>query len=155
MYVQDVAAAFEIILHRGHVGHIYNIGGSNEFSVLEVAKDLMGLFGMKYDDSELQYTEDRAFNDFRFVIDVIFYVHRCYCLYVLLMFLLKNWYTNFRYTIDSSRLQALGWKEKMSWKDGLLTTVKWYKENSHRFGNIEHALNAHPLKMVKKEEDVI
>ncbi len=44
----------------------------------------------------------------------------------------------------------------MSWKDGLLTTVKWYKDNSHRFGNIEHALHAHPLKMVEKEEcDVI
>ncbi len=80
MYVQDVAAAFTIILHRGHVGHIYNIGGSNELSVLEVAKDLMKLFGMNFDDSELQYTEDRAFNDFRFVIDGIFYLH-IYCLY--------------------------------------------------------------------------
>ncbi len=73
MYVEDVAAAFEIILHRGNVGHIYNIGGCNELSVLEVATELMTLFGMKFDNSELQYTEDRAFNDFRFVIEIICY----------------------------------------------------------------------------------
>ncbi len=36
--------------------------------MLEVAKDLMDLFDMTYDDSGLQYTEDRAFNDFRYAL---------------------------------------------------------------------------------------
>lgn len=37
----DVASAFDKILHQAVEGHIYNIGGSNEVSVLQVAKDLM------------------------------------------------------------------------------------------------------------------
>lgn len=36
-----MANAFEKILHAGVVGSIYNIGGTNEYSVLQVAKDLM------------------------------------------------------------------------------------------------------------------
>lgn len=41
LYVTDVARAFEKIMHQGIEGHIYNIGGSNEVSVLQVAKDLL------------------------------------------------------------------------------------------------------------------
>lgn len=41
LYVADVASAFDKILHQAVEGHIYNIGGSNEVSVLQVAKDLM------------------------------------------------------------------------------------------------------------------
>lgn len=41
LFVFDVATAFDEILHQGVEGHIYNIGGSNEVSVLQVAKDLM------------------------------------------------------------------------------------------------------------------
>jgi dTDP-D-glucose 4,6-dehydratase len=43
--VEDVARAFDTILHKGLVGHIYNIGGTNEFSNLEVAKKLLTLMG--------------------------------------------------------------------------------------------------------------
>ncbi|CAN0280423.1 unnamed protein product, partial [Ectocarpus fasciculatus] len=41
LHVADVATAFEKILHAGVEGSIYNIGGTNEYSVLEVARDLM------------------------------------------------------------------------------------------------------------------
>ncbi len=41
LHVADVANAFEKILHAGVAGSIYNIGGTNEYSVLQVAKDLM------------------------------------------------------------------------------------------------------------------
>lgn len=115
LFVEDVARAFEIILFKGKVGEIYNIGGSNEITVLEVAKILLNLMG--YDASQhenmMQFVEDRAFNDFR-------------------------------YHINSDRLCQLGWREQVSWMDGLRLTVDWYKQNSSRFGNIETALVAHP-----------
>lgn len=48
----DVASAFDKILHQAVEGHIYNIGGSNEVSVLQVAKDLMRQAeGMSHQDS--------------------------------------------------------------------------------------------------------
>jgi nucleoside-diphosphate-sugar epimerase len=41
LYVVDVARAFDVILHKGVVGLIYNIGSSNEFSNFTVAKHLL------------------------------------------------------------------------------------------------------------------
>jgi dTDP-glucose 4,6-dehydratase len=34
-----------------------------------------------------------------------------------------------RYSIDPSKLRALGWKPKMDWDQGIALTVRWYKEN--------------------------
>lgn len=34
-----------------------------------------------------------------------------------------------RYSIDASKLKALGWKPAMPWEDGMAATVKWYQEN--------------------------
>jgi len=34
-----------------------------------------------------------------------------------------------RYSIDSNKLKALGWKPEMTWDDGMAATVKWYQEN--------------------------
>ncbi len=43
--MEDVARAFEIILFKGKVGVVYNIGGSNERANIDVAKDLIKLAG--------------------------------------------------------------------------------------------------------------
>jgi len=58
-----VARAFEVILHRGVTGKIYNIGGTHEKANIEVAKDLIRLMGHgKEEEKMLQFVEDRAFN---------------------------------------------------------------------------------------------
>merc|ERR1719221_2267691 len=41
LYVEDVARAFDCILHKAEIGKVYNIGGSNEQSNLAVAKQLI------------------------------------------------------------------------------------------------------------------
>lgn len=100
--------------HKGTPGHVYNIGGDNEVSNLKVAQTLLKLFGL---DGE----EEKWIN---YVPDRTF--------------------NDLRYTINSSKLQELGWTEQMSWEEGLATTVDWYKKYSSRYGNIENALVAHP-----------
>ena len=61
--VEDVARAFEVILHRGVIGKIYNIGGTNEKANIEVAKDLIRLMGHEQaEEKKLNFVEDRAFN---------------------------------------------------------------------------------------------
>ncbi|KAI8346396.1 hypothetical protein B0O80DRAFT_240850 [Mortierella sp. GBAus27b] len=45
LYVTDVANALDVILHRGEVGHVYNIGGGHEMSNLELAQDLIHRMG--------------------------------------------------------------------------------------------------------------
>jgi UDP-glucose 4,6-dehydratase len=46
LYCEDVAEAFEVILHRGEVGHVYNIGTKRERTVIDVAKDVCNLFNL-------------------------------------------------------------------------------------------------------------
>ena len=114
LYVVDVANAFETILHNGIPGQVYNIGGDNEISNIDVARALLKQFGLEdKEDEYITFVDDRKFNDLR-------------------------------YTINSTKLHKLGWTEKMPWDEGLKTTVDWYKKYTDRYGNIEQALVAHP-----------
>ena len=66
VYAEDVAKAFVIILHKGSVGEVYNVGSENEYSVLDIARMLYRKVGV---DEKLEYVEDRPFNDTRYLID--------------------------------------------------------------------------------------
>lgn len=68
LYCEDVAEAFEVILHRGEVGHVYNIGTKKERRVIDVAKDICKLFNMDPETS-IQFVENRPFNDQRYFLD--------------------------------------------------------------------------------------
>lgn len=68
IYCEDVAEAFEIVLHRGEVGHVYNVGTDEEKRVLDVATDICRLFSL--DPSEkIKFVENRPFNDQRYFLD--------------------------------------------------------------------------------------
>ncbi|XP_075506479.1 trifunctional UDP-glucose 4,6-dehydratase/UDP-4-keto-6-deoxy-D-glucose 3,5-epimerase/UDP-4-keto-L-rhamnose-reductase RHM1-like [Primulina tabacum] len=68
LYCEDVGEAFEVVLHKGEVGHVYNIGTQKERRVIDVAKDVCNLFGMDPDKS-IQFVENRPFNDQRYFLD--------------------------------------------------------------------------------------
>ncbi len=71
LHVYDVVRAFEIILHKGTLGEIYNIGGddSHEYSVMVVTEKLIKLVQDTFDyDEWITYIEDRPFNDKRYYI---------------------------------------------------------------------------------------
>lgn len=67
IHCDDVARAFEVILLKGMIGEIYNIGSQDEFSVLEIAEILKREIDK---DAYLSYVEDRAFNDIRYSVDI-------------------------------------------------------------------------------------
>jgi len=71
LHALDVAKALELILEKGKVGEIYNIGSDEdkEYTVLEIAKILIKLIKNSEDyDSYIDYIEDRPFNDKRYYI---------------------------------------------------------------------------------------
>nr|QTU90762.1 UDP-rhamnose synthetase [Epimedium koreanum] len=68
LYCEDVAEAFELILHKGEVGHVYNIGTKKERRVIDVAQDICKLFGRDA-DSVIKFVENRPFNDQRYFLD--------------------------------------------------------------------------------------
>lgn len=68
MHVDDVSTAFETILHKGKIGEVYNIASQQEFTVLDVARDICELFKLN-PDTQIDYVEDRLFNDQRYFVD--------------------------------------------------------------------------------------
>ena len=68
LYCEDVAEAFECVLHKGSVGHVYNIGTKKERRVLDVAKDICNLFNLDYNRS-INFVDNRPFNDQRYYLD--------------------------------------------------------------------------------------
>lgn len=91
LHAEDTARAFEIILEKGSLGEIYNIGCDEgmEYSVLEVAKILIKMIkNTENYDEWISWIADRPFNDKR-------------------------------YYISNQKLKNLGWEIKINFLDGL------------------------------------
>lgn len=102
LYVEDHAAAIDLILHKGNVGSSYNIGGSNEIRNIDLVNILIvetdKYLGRKRGASEdlISYVEDRFGHDYR-------------------------------YSIDSTKLRTeLGWMPEYNFDEGIKKTVRWY-----------------------------
>ena len=67
LYVYDHCAAIDVVLHKGRVGEVYNIGGHNEKTNLEITKIILAAMGK--DESSIKYVEDRLGHDRRYAID--------------------------------------------------------------------------------------
>jgi len=117
IYVGDVAAAFEKILHQGVDGEIYNIGCDEEMTTLECAKKLVHAVKPATKDpmKDIIFVEDRPFNDVR-------------------------------YYINSNKLMSMGWKPEVDFEEGLRRTVAWYKKVASNWWptGTDSALAAHP-----------
>ena len=91
--MDDVTKAFELILHKGKIGEIYNIGTDEEYSVMDIAKKLVKLIKNTENINQwITYVQDRAYND-------------------------KRYYISFQ------KLLNLGWKQKINIDEGLQNLI--------------------------------
>ncbi|MCI6021995.1 MAG: dTDP-glucose 4,6-dehydratase [[Bacteroides] pectinophilus] len=67
LYVEDHCRAIDMIIHKGRVGEIYNIGGHNERTNLQVVKTVLKELGKSED--LITYVTDRPGHDRRYAID--------------------------------------------------------------------------------------
>ena len=67
LYVEDHCRAIDLIIHKGTVGEVYNIGGHNEKTNLEVVKTILKELGKP--ESLITYVGDRKGHDLRYAID--------------------------------------------------------------------------------------
>ncbi len=67
LHVEDHCSAIDNIVRHGRVGEVYNIGGRNERSNLEVVKTILSVLGKP--ESLIQYVQDRPGHDQRYAID--------------------------------------------------------------------------------------
>ena len=67
LYVEDHCSAIDMILRRGRVGEVYNIGGHNERSNLQVVETILEKLGKP--KSLIRFVKDRPGHDMRYAID--------------------------------------------------------------------------------------
>jgi dTDP-glucose 4,6-dehydratase len=106
LYVEDHCRAIWRVLESGTPGEVYNVGGNNEMSNLEVVDTLCNLLDEMVPDSEFRpHSQLKAFVNDRPGHDQ-------------------------RYAIDAGKLEReLGWTPKETFKTGLRKTVQWYLDN--------------------------
>jgi len=64
LYVEDNCIAIKLVMERGNIGEIYNIGGGNELTNNQVAKIISDKFNIP-----IKYVADRPGHDLRYSID--------------------------------------------------------------------------------------
>ena len=67
LHVEDHCSAIDLIIHNGKVGEVYNIGGHNERTNLEVVKTV--LKQLNKPETLIEYVTDRPGHDMRYAID--------------------------------------------------------------------------------------
>lgn len=66
LYVYDHCEAIDVVLHKGKIGEVYNIGGHNEKTNMEITKLILAAMGK--DESSIKYVQDRLGHDRRYAI---------------------------------------------------------------------------------------
>ena len=67
LYVEDHCKAIDLIIHKGRVGEVYNIGGHNEMKNIDIVKIICK--ELHKPESLITYVTDRKGHDMRYAID--------------------------------------------------------------------------------------
>lgn len=70
LYVEDHCRAIDLILKKGNIGNVYNIGGHNEMRNIDIVKII--LKALDKPESLITYVTDRKGHDMRYAIDPTF-----------------------------------------------------------------------------------
>ena len=67
LYVEDHCRAIDLIIHKGRVGEVYNVGGHNEMKNIDIVKLICKELGKP--ESLITHVADRKGHDMRYAID--------------------------------------------------------------------------------------
>lgn len=104
LYVDDHCKAIDLVLSKGVLGEVYNVGGHNERSNIFIVKQILKVVSAQVHDPMINeglitYVEDRQGHDRR-------------------------------YGIAPDKIKVdLGWEPETRFEDGIIKTIQWYLEN--------------------------
>lgn len=114
LYVRDHCSAIRRVLQAGRLGEVYNVGGWNEMTNIDIVKTVCSLLGElrpRADGqpyaAQITYVQDRPGHDRR-------------------------------YAIDARKLEReLGWKPAETFETGIRKTVQWYLDNPEWVASVQ------------------
>ena len=96
LFVEDACEAYQMVMEKGLVGEIYEMGNEEEISAIEMAKCLIETLKPNEEINKyINFVEDRKFHDSRYVV-------------------------------NQDSLRKLGWKPNTPFSVGLKKTIEWY-----------------------------
>ncbi len=112
LWVEDHAAAIDLIFHHGRKGQTYNIGGFNEWKNIDLIRLVCRIMDKKLgrpagrSEKLITFVKDRAGHDLR-------------------------------YAIDATKLKSeLGWTPSLQFEEGIEKTIDWYLNNEEWLRNV-------------------
>jgi dTDP-glucose 4,6-dehydratase len=112
LFVEDHAAAIDLVFHKGKNHETYNIGGFNEWQNIDLVRLLCDVMDKKLDKPQgtsralITYVTDRPGHDLR-------------------------------YAIDASKInRELGWEPSVTFEEGLEKTADWYLSNEEWLNHV-------------------
>ena len=110
LFVEDHCSAIDIVIKDGKYGEVYNIGGHNERSNLQIVRKIINYININKDkevtEELITYVADRKGHDLR-------------------------------YGIDPKKItEELGWYPETTFDIGIEKTIKWYLQNEEWLNNI-------------------
>ncbi len=110
LYVDDHCKAIDMVASKGEIGQVYNVGGHNERTNINIVKTIINYLNQNVDksinESLIKHVEDRKGHDRR-------------------------------YGIDPERIGAsLGWEPETQFEDGIVKTIQWYLSNEQWLNDV-------------------
>lgn len=117
LYVKDHCKAIDLVLHKGRIGEVYNIGGHNEQTNITIVKNIIDYVANHVDSTVseelIKHVTDRKGHDRR-------------------------------YGIDPSKIKnELGWEPETMFDEGIKLTIQWYLEHKEWMEHITSGTYEH------------
>ncbi|MCF2640061.1 dTDP-glucose 4,6-dehydratase [Fusobacterium varium] len=123
LYVEDHCKGIDIVLEKGRLGEVYNIGGFNEETNINIVKLIIDTISRIMKD-EIEYRKILKTDLENINYDLITYVQ-------------DRLGHDARYAIDPSKIvKELGWYPETPFVIGIEKTIRWYLDNQEWLENV-------------------
>ncbi len=110
LYVKDHCKAIDLVINKGKVGEVYNIGGHNEKTNIEIVKIIINKLNKSFDgrinENLIKHVEDRKGHDRRYAI------------------------------APDKIKKELSWEPITMFEEGIEKTIEWYLKNDEWLKNV-------------------
>ena len=116
LYVEDHAKAIDLVAQKGKPGEVYNIGGHNEMTNIDIVNLIIDKLRELLPDSDLR--KDNITKD-------------------LIAYVQDRKGHDLRYAIDPRKIKdELGWEPETMFREGIVKTIRWYLDNDVWLKNV-------------------